>query len=141
MLSSSLFLVAFTVVIQINGGGSYMISLDDGSTSAVRFLGQGFISRPSVPCYSRHVSILPASPNHSGACVWAQVDTRANRKFALHQMATREVGLSGPVLLQRIKHNVGYRASCNVSKHSKVKFHLSERRFVFLTAVNVFEMH
>ena len=62
MFSSSLFLVAFTVVIQINGGGSYMISLDDGSTSAVRFLGQGFISRPSVPCYSRHVSISPDCP-------------------------------------------------------------------------------
>jgi hypothetical protein len=62
MFSSSLFLVAFTVVIQINGGGSYMTSLDGGSASAVRFLGQGFISRPSVPCYSSLVSIPPACP-------------------------------------------------------------------------------
>ena len=40
----------------------HMTSLDGGSASAVRFLGQGSISRPSVPCYSRHVSIPAACP-------------------------------------------------------------------------------
>ena len=56
-------------------------------------------------------------------------------------MAIREVGLFSPVLLQQIKHNVGYKASWNVFKHSNVKFHLTECRFAFLLAANVFEMH
>jgi hypothetical protein len=39
MSSSSLFAVAYTVAMQIDGG-SYMTSLDGGSVSAVRFLSQ-----------------------------------------------------------------------------------------------------
>ena len=108
---------------------------------SVRFLGQGRVSRPPIPSSQPPRLIFAHRPGASGSCLWAQVDPWANCKFALQQIIIWEESLFGPVLLQRIKHNVSCKASCNVFKHSNVKFHLTERRFAFLPVANVFEMH
>lgn len=108
---------------------------------SVRFPGRGHVSRPLVPWSQPRVSTPPHRSGHPGSCLWAQVDPSANCKFALQQIVIREEGLFSLVLVQLIKHNVSCKASCNVFKHSNVKFHLTECRFAFLPAANVFEMH
>jgi hypothetical protein len=108
---------------------------------SVRFLGQGRVSRPFFPWSQPPRLNSTHRSGHPGPCLWAQVDPSANCKFALRQIVIREEGLFSLVLIQLIKHNAGCKASFNVFKHSNVKFHLTERRFAFFSAANVFEMH